>query len=113
MLSSLKNRGKGNAFFLIDKRFASENKFYFSCFSELLVDNSFQEKEKKTFATTIKHSSGLLMNLINDVLDLSRLESGNYSFTIKEWDIVVLCREVAAFMDNKARSSVKLNCVFL
>jgi len=33
MLSSLKNRGKGNAFFLIDKRFASENKFYFSCFS--------------------------------------------------------------------------------
>lgn len=81
-------------------------------FSELLVDNSFQEKEKKTFATTIKHSSGLLMNLINDVLDLSRLESGNYSFTIKEWDIVVLCREVAAFMENKARSGVKLNIVF-
>lgn len=81
-------------------------------FSELLVDNSFQEKEKKTFATTIKHSSGLLMNLINDVLDLSRLESGNYSFTIKEWDIVVLCREVAAFMENKARSGVKLNSVF-
>lgn len=34
MLSSLKNRGKGNAFFLIDKCFASEIMFCQSCFYE-------------------------------------------------------------------------------
>lgn len=55
-------------------------------FSELLVDDSFPEDEKIAFASTINHSSELLMNLINDVLDLSRLESGNFSFTIREWD---------------------------
>lgn len=77
-------------------------------FSELLVDTSFPEEEKVTFAATINHSSELLMNLINDVLDLSRLESGNYSFTIKEWDVAVLCREILAAMENKVLPAVKL-----
>lgn len=80
-------------------------------FSELLVDNSFPEEEKITFAATIKRSSELLMSLINDVLDLSRLESGNYNFTIKEWDAVALCREIAASLEDKAMPGVKLNCV--
>lgn len=80
-------------------------------FSELLVDNSFSEEEKITFAATIKHSSELLMNLINDVLDLSRLESGNYNFTIKEWDAVVLCREIMDSLEGKVMPDVKLNFI--
>lgn len=79
-------------------------------FSELLIDDSFQEEEKVTFASTINHSSELLMNLINDVLDLSRLESGNYSFTVREWDLVVLCREIAASLENKVLPGVRLTC---
>nr|WP_242506898.1 HAMP domain-containing sensor histidine kinase [Parabacteroides goldsteinii] len=77
-------------------------------FSELLVDNSFQEKEKVVFASTINHSSELLMNLINDVLELSRLESGNNSFTIREWDAVVLCREILSEVETKLLPGVKL-----
>lgn len=44
MLSSLKNRGKGNAFFLIDKRFALENNFCPFCFFEqgVLIINEFR-----------------------------------------------------------------------
>lgn len=80
-------------------------------FSELLVDNSFSEEEKITFAATIKHSSELLMNLINDVLDLSRLESGNYNFTIKGWDAVVLCREIMDSLEGKVMPDVKLNFI--
>ena len=33
MLSSLKNRGKGNSFFLIDNSFALENAFLYLLFS--------------------------------------------------------------------------------
>jgi hypothetical protein len=33
MLSSLKNRGKGNSFFLIDNSFALENTFLYLLFS--------------------------------------------------------------------------------
>lgn len=77
-------------------------------FSELLGDDSFPEEEKKRFAFTINHSAGLLMNLINDVLELSRLESGNFKFTIKEWDIAVICRELVDEMKDKLHPDVEL-----
>ncbi len=77
-------------------------------FSELLVDNSFQEKEKLVFASTINHSSELLMNLINDVLELSRLESGNNNFTIREWDAISLCREMLPEVGSRLFPGVKL-----
>ena len=77
-------------------------------FSELLVDDSFPEDEKIAFASTINHSSELLMNLINDVLDLSRLESGNFSFTIREWDAVQICHEILNSFEEKVLPGVKL-----
>lgn len=76
-------------------------------FSELLGDDSFPEEEKKRFAFTINHSAGLLMNLINDVLELSRLESGNFKFTIKEWDIALICRELVDEMKDKSHPDVE------
>lgn len=79
-------------------------------FSELLVNDSYPEDEKISFAATINHSSELLMNLINDVLDLSRLESGNYSFTVREWDAVTLCHEAVVPYENKTSPGVKLTC---
>lgn len=77
-------------------------------FSELLGDDSFPEEEKKEFALTINHSAGLLMNLINDVLELSRLESGNTQFTIKEWDITAICRELMEKLEDKVQPEVEL-----
>lgn len=77
-------------------------------FSELLCDDSFPEDEKKGFAFTINHSAGLLMNLINDVLELSRLESGNTNFTLKEWDISAICRELIARLEDRVQPGVEL-----
>lgn len=77
-------------------------------FSELLGDDSFPEEEKKKFAFTINHSAGLLMNLINDVLELSRLESGNTQFTIKEWDITMICRELIEKLEEKVQPGIEL-----
>lgn len=77
-------------------------------FSELLADDSFPEKEKVVFASTINHSSGLLMNLINDVLELSRLESGNQRFTIRQNDAVELCRQIIAEQQYRLSPGVKL-----
>lgn len=77
-------------------------------FSELLVDDSFREEEKIVFASTINHSSELLMNLINDVLELSRLESGNCRFTIRQNDVVAFCRKILSEFENKLSPEVKL-----
>lgn len=78
-------------------------------FSELLVDNSFPEEEKIVFASTINHSSELLMNLINDVLELSRLESGNCRFTITQNDVVECCHKIILEQKNKLSPGVKLS----
>ena len=45
-------------------------------FSELLASSEYSEEEKIRFAGEVNHSSELLLNLVNDVLDLYRLESG-------------------------------------
>lgn len=53
-------------------------------FSELISDESISAGEKKEFFSIINNNSYLLLNLINDILDLSRLESGNMKFIIED-----------------------------
>ena len=54
-------------------------------FSELILqhDADFTEEDKKLFADTIHTNNELLLKLINDILDVSRLESGHMDFKIK------------------------------
>lgn len=60
-------------------------------FSNLLVDNpDLAEEEKKEFVDIINLNNDLLLSLINDVLELSRLDSGLASFTLQEKDLRTL-----------------------
>ena len=54
-------------------------------FSDLILqpDADFTDEEKKLFADTIHTNNDLLLKLINDILDVSRLESGHMDFKIK------------------------------
>lgn len=45
------------------------------------------------YSSTIKAEAGKLMNLILNVLDLSRLESGMMKYSLQEYDAVQLCME--------------------
>ena len=63
-------------------------------FSELLAISEYSEEEKIEFAGEVNHSSELLLNLVNDVLDLSRLESGKIKFSVKPNDLVSCCQKV-------------------
>lgn len=54
-------------------------------FSNLLTtENNFSEEEKKEFASIIDNNTKLLLKLVNDVLELSRIESGNMSFNSEQ-----------------------------
>lgn len=77
-------------------------------FSGLLTDDTFGEEEKLGFASTINHSSELLMNLINDVLDLSRLEAGNIIFTIRPVNLDEICRNAMEAIAHKVAPDVGL-----
>lgn len=77
-------------------------------FSELLIDETYDEADKKGFAEMINNSSELLLNLINDVLDLSRLESGRTSFVRKPTDIVACCRRALESIEHRVAPGVQL-----
>ena len=65
-------------------------------FSDVLAVDGSTEEERQTYYQIIKTNSDLLLRLINDILDLSRLEANRVTLTWEECDVVQLCRQVVA-----------------
>ena len=64
-------------------------------FSNLLQeDTDLGEEEKELFKDTINKNSNLLLKLINDILELSRIESGRMSFTFETFKLNDLIEEI-------------------
>ncbi|MDL2221287.1 response regulator [Parabacteroides sp. OttesenSCG-928-N08] len=76
-------------------------------FSELLAEEEFAEN-KEEFLDVIRSNSELLLRLINDILDISRIESGRIEVVYKETDLNSLVREV----EDIHRLKMKPNIAF-
>ena len=64
-------------------------------FSNILVsDSTLEEEDKKVFIDTINTNSELLLKLINDILEISRIESGYMSFEYQKYPVSTLIDEV-------------------
>lgn len=64
-------------------------------FSNLLVsDEEISKEEQGVFIKTINHNCDQLLKLVNDVLDLSRMESGKLSFSINQHNLTDLMDEI-------------------
>lgn len=64
-------------------------------FSQLLSsDMPLAPEEKSEFTDLINKNSDLLLKLINDILDLSRIESGRVSFSCENCDLTQLIEDV-------------------
>ena len=60
-------------------------------FSNLLTcDPDLSEEEKEDYVNTINRNSDILLNLINDILELSRLESDQMSFSCEKHSVAEL-----------------------
>lgn len=60
-------------------------------FSDLLAHGDYEEADKIQFSHIIQENSDLLLNLINDILDIARIESGKITLVSEKCDIVDLC----------------------
>ncbi|MBQ7187849.1 MAG: amino acid permease [Kiritimatiellae bacterium] len=80
-------------------------------FSEMLKSGSQTESEREQALDSISVSGKTLLGLINDVLDLSKLESGKMEISPKPTDCPRLLRELtAAIRVSNANPDVDLRC---
>lgn len=63
-------------------------------FSNVLSDEDMSKKEREEFGSIIRSNSDLLLTLINDILDISKLQSTNISFVYENTDVVSVMRDV-------------------
>ena len=73
-------------------------------FSDVLASGGSSEDEQQGYVDIIKTNSDLLLRLINDILDVSRLEADRVTFTFEDCDVVPLCQRVLASVSQARKS---------
>lgn len=76
-------------------------------FSEVLL-NTDEKAEQEECVGIIKKNSAILLRLINDVLDLARLQSGKIQMSITKVDLNDMVREVAKMHSVKPNVNVRI-----
>ena len=77
-------------------------------FSGLLVEPSTDEEERKEYSSIIRNNTDLMLNLVNDVLDISRMETGDLHFDIKDHLLLVCCQMALESVRHRIPDGVKL-----
>ncbi len=71
-------------------------------FSKLLSQKGDLEPQARKKADLIHSSANSLLTIINDILDISKIESGNFDIIIEESDISSICEDVVELFSKKA-----------
>ena len=77
-------------------------------FSDVLSAGDTPVEEQRGYFEIIKANSDLLLRLINDILDISRLEADRVTFTLEKCDVVQTCTRVVASVAQARRSTNRL-----
>lgn len=75
-------------------------------FSQVIANEEIISKElREEYASIINRSSTELITLVNDVLDLSRLEAHKMKFQIQKYDMVLICKEALFCLKSQNNQS--------
>ena len=76
-------------------------------FSDLLVETE-ELSERQEYIKIVRENNDLLLQLISDILDLSKIEAGTFEFTNGDVDVYLLCEDIVRSMRMKAKGEVEL-----
>ena len=76
-------------------------------FSEVIAHTE-SECEREEYLDIVKANSNLLLHLINDILDLSRIESGKMEFIDENIQMDELCEELRQMHQMRIKNDVKV-----
>ncbi len=76
-------------------------------FSNVLATGGCAQEDIVEYNKVIQTNSDLLLRLINDILDISRLESGKLDFYYEECNVESLCKEVLASVEATCKYPVE------
>lgn len=76
-------------------------------FSDLLVESDSVE-ERREYINIVRENNDLLLQLISDILDLSKIEAGTFEFTSGDVDVNLLCEDIVRSMQMKVHPGVQL-----
>lgn len=76
-------------------------------FSGVIVEIESKE-ERAEFAELIQCNSDLLLQLISDILDVSKIEAGMLDMTFEEIDALDVCSNVVTSLQSKCKPGVRL-----
>lgn len=76
-------------------------------FSSLLTETE-DMKDRKQYMAIVQENTELLLQLISDILDLSKMESGAFEFVKSDMDVNLLCSEIIRSLRMKVPAGVEL-----
>lgn len=76
-------------------------------FSSLLTETE-DMKDRKQYMAIVQENTELLLQLISDILDLSKMESGAFEFVKSDADVNLLCSEIIRSLRMKVPAGVEL-----
>ena len=79
--------------------------------SSLLLDGELG-KEQRSFTRIIQHSGETLLSIINNLLDLAKIESGKMEIDDRTFDLVPMVEEIIEMLDARAREKqIEIACL--
>ena len=76
-------------------------------FASLLTETE-DMKDRKQYMAIVQENTELLLQLISDILDLSKMESGAFEFVKSDTDVNLLCSEIIRSLRMKVPAGVEL-----
>jgi signal transduction histidine kinase/CheY-like chemotaxis protein len=71
-------------------------------YADLLMDDSLSAADRKTFLATVRRNGEHLLHLINDILDLSKIEAGKLLLDVGPCNVAALFTDVVSLMRPRA-----------